>query len=82
MLILKGGTSINLFVFDLPRLSVDIDLDFNLDCTKDEMKEIRLKINAIIKRYLMINGYSLSEKSRNTHALDSSVYTYDSFFWK
>lgn len=27
-LVLKGGTAINLFVFDLPRLSVDIDLDF------------------------------------------------------
>ena len=25
---LKGGTAINLTVFDLPRLSVDIDLDF------------------------------------------------------
>jgi len=27
-LALKGGTAINLTVFDLPRLSVDIDLDF------------------------------------------------------
>jgi len=27
-LALKGGTAINLVVFDLPRLSVDIDLDF------------------------------------------------------
>ena len=26
-LVLKGGTALNLFVFDLPRLSVDIDLN-------------------------------------------------------
>ena len=25
--VLKGGTALNLFVFDLPRLSVDIDLN-------------------------------------------------------
>jgi len=28
-LALKGGTAINLTIFDLPRLSVDIDLDFS-----------------------------------------------------
>lgn len=28
-LILKGGTAINLTVFRLPRLSVDIDLDYS-----------------------------------------------------
>jgi predicted nucleotidyltransferase component of viral defense system len=27
-LALKGGTAINLTIFDLPRLSVDIDMDF------------------------------------------------------
>lgn len=27
-LALKGGTAINLTIFDIPRLSVDIDLDF------------------------------------------------------
>lgn len=30
-LALKGGTAINLTIFDLPRLSVDIDLDFSKD---------------------------------------------------
>ena len=28
-LVLKGGTAINLTVFEMPRLSVDIDLDFS-----------------------------------------------------
>ena len=27
-LVLKGGTALNLFVFDVPRLSVDIDLNY------------------------------------------------------
>ena len=26
--VLKGGTALNLFVFDLPRLSVDLDLNY------------------------------------------------------
>ena len=30
-LALKGGTAINLTIFNLPRLSVDIDLDFAKD---------------------------------------------------
>jgi predicted nucleotidyltransferase component of viral defense system len=27
-LVLKGGTALNLFVFDMPRLSVDIDVNY------------------------------------------------------
>lgn len=30
-LVLKGGTAINFTIFNLPRLSVDIDLDFSFD---------------------------------------------------
>ena len=36
-LALKGGTAINLTVFHLPRLSVDIDLDFCSEGNRDEM---------------------------------------------
>jgi len=50
-LALKGGTAINLTIFDLPRLSVDIDLDFteNLQrriCLPSE-KLLRMKSTAI-----------------------------------
>ncbi len=38
-LALKGGTAINLTVFDLPRLSVDIDLDY----CGDESREVMLR---------------------------------------
>lgn len=36
-LALKGGTAINLIIFDLPKLSVDIDLDY---CKSIERKEM------------------------------------------
>lgn len=35
-LALKGGTAINLTIFDLPRLSVDIDLDFTTNSSREE----------------------------------------------
>lgn len=36
-LILKGGTAINLTVFNLPRLSVDIDMDYTPNDSRDNM---------------------------------------------
>jgi len=36
-LLLKGGTAINMTVFNLPRLSVDIDLDYTPNDTKEDM---------------------------------------------
>lgn len=35
-LLLKGGTAINLTIFNLPRLSVDIDLDFVPNLPREE----------------------------------------------
>ena len=34
-LALKGGTAINLTVFNLPRLSVDIDLDYSKETDRE-----------------------------------------------
>ena len=34
---LKGGTALNLFVFDVPRLSIDIDLDYIGSVARDTM---------------------------------------------
>lgn len=75
-LALKGGTAINLTILDLPRLSVDIDLDFSKNVKRDEMLEIRGIINSRISKYMEANGYHLSPKSKNHHALDSFVYEY------
>ena len=51
---LKGGTAINFFVRDLPRLSVDIDLTYlpvnNRDFALNEIRRILLLISEGIKR--------------------------------
>lgn len=73
---LKGGTAINLTIFDLPRLSVDIDLDYCKSVERDAMLSDRESITARISKYMMANGYILSPKSKNYHALDSFVYEY------
>ena len=43
-LALKGGTALNLFVFDLPRLSVDIDLNYTGSAERQVMLEERPKV--------------------------------------
>lgn len=49
-LLLKGGTAINLIVFDrLPRLSVDLDLDFADNLSKEETDIQREKLDFSIK---------------------------------
>lgn len=76
-LILKGGTAINLTVFNLPRLSVDIDLDFHRECSRDEMLTAREEIGQILLRYMTASGYMLNtDKVKNPHSLDSWVFYY------
>lgn len=75
-LALKGGTAINLTIFNLPRLSVDIDLDFSKDVSREPMLAERKQIHAHIQKYMEAAGYSLSLKSKQYHALDSFVYEY------
>ena len=75
-LALKGGTAINLTIFDMPRLSVDIDLDYDRHCTREEMLEERSLINDTIQRYMSLNGYALHSGTKNPHSLDSWVYMY------
>ena len=75
-LALKGGTAINLTVFNLPRLSIDIDLDYTRNNSRDEMLKDREGITAILRRYMAAEGYELSEKSKFFHSLDSFVYIY------
>ena len=75
-LALKGGTAINLTIFDLPRLSVDIDLDFSKNVSRDDMLAERKEITDHLSRYMTAAGYMLSAKSKQYHALDSFVYEY------
>ena len=73
---LKGGTAINLTIFSLPRLSVDIDLDLTRNLAIDEMNRIREKIRDDIQTYMRTQGYSPNPRSKTTHSLDSLLFSY------
>ena len=75
-LLLKGGTAINLTVFNLPRLSVDIDMDFIPNLTREETENERERLTEILKGYMSEQGYSLSNASRFSHSLDAFHYNY------
>lgn len=75
-LALKGGTAINLHIFNLPRLSVDIDLDYCNPVSKNRMLVERERINDDILTYMKRQGYNLSQKSKSFHSLDSYVFYY------
>ena len=48
-LALKGGTALNLFVFDLPRLSVDIDLNYVGAESREAMLEERPRLEEALR---------------------------------
>ena len=75
-LALKGGTAINLTIFNLPRLSVDIDLDFTPNLPLQDMSEERKKITHLIQQYMKEEGYQLSDTSRYSHSLDALMFFY------
>ncbi len=77
LLALKGGTAINIAVFNFPRLSVDIDLDLTENLSKEEMIKERENIHNLLVNYLNTNNYKINmEKSKNVYALDSIVAEY------
>jgi|GEM_PF-2595379 len=70
-LALKGGAAINMTIFDLPRLSVDLDLDFTPNLSLEDMGTARERITELLKKYMQEEGYALSDSSRYSHSLDS-----------
>ena len=77
MLVLKGGTAINIAIFNFPRLSVDIDLDLQKNVDREEMLRMKKYIYDTICQFLKANNYTISEnKSKNVYALDSIVAEY------
>ena len=75
-LALKGGTAINLLIYDLPRLSTDLDLDLCKNESKEEMAKDRERITEQVNSYMNQQGYVLSENSKMTHSLVSLEYSY------
>lgn len=59
-LVLHGGTAINLFMLDVPRLSVDIDVSYVGALDKDEMLAERPVVERSIIEVARSQGYSVS----------------------
>ncbi len=64
---LKGGTALNLFVFDLPRLSVDIDLNYVGATDRATMMADRPKIDAALEQVVSRAGLTV-KRSPSEHA--------------
>lgn len=58
-LALKGGTALNLFLFDVPRLSVDIDLNYVGAVPRDEMVAERPKLEEALIAVFAREGFSV-----------------------
>jgi hypothetical protein len=58
-LALKGGTALNLFVFKVPRLSVDIDLNYVGASSREGMIDDRPKIEQAIQAVFKREGFSV-----------------------
>lgn len=56
-LALKGGTDINPTIFNLPRLSVDIGLDYSKEIARGSMLAERRLIIVDIEKYMLVEGY-------------------------
>ena len=64
---LKGGTALNLFVFDLPRLSVDIDLNYVGATERATMMADRPKIDTALEQVISRAGLNV-KRSPSEHA--------------
>jgi predicted nucleotidyltransferase component of viral defense system len=58
-LALKGGTALNLFAFDIPRLSVDIDLNYIGAVSREAMLEDRPKIEQAVQAVFKREGFTV-----------------------
>ena len=77
-LALKGGTALNLFHFEgIPRLSVDIDLNYIGSIDKIVMQEERQLINDAIQQIFQQNQFEL-DRSPMYHAGGKMIWRYPS----
>ena len=75
--VLKGGTALNVFFFDLPRLSVDIDLNFIGEADVSRMKEIRPEIENALERVFRRADLSIANKPIETHSSSQWILNYN-----
>jgi predicted nucleotidyltransferase component of viral defense system len=59
-LVLKGGTALNLFNFDIPRLSVDIDLNYVSEAEREAMLADRPLVEGAIQAVCSREGFAVT----------------------
>ena len=78
-LVLKGGTALNLFVFDVPRLSVDIDLNYVGAEDREAMLAERPKVEQAVKAVFEREGFTVRRVPQD-HAGGKWLLRYQSAF--
>jgi predicted nucleotidyltransferase component of viral defense system len=58
-LVLKGGTALNLFIFDVPRLSIDIDLNYVGAADREAMLAERPKVEEALQAVFSRKGFTV-----------------------
>jgi predicted nucleotidyltransferase component of viral defense system len=58
-LALKGGTALNLFIFDVPRLSIDIDLNYVGASDREAMLAERPRVEAALQAVFSREGFTV-----------------------
>jgi predicted nucleotidyltransferase component of viral defense system len=74
-LVLKGGTGINVFLFKLPRLSVDIDFNYIGQVDRDGMQRERPEVERSVEQVAHGLGYK-TQPGVNAWALDELNLSY------
>ena len=76
--VLKGGTALNLFIFNLPRLSVDIDLNYIGSVEREQMKADRPTIEQACKAVFSREGFTV-KRVPTDHAGGKWILSYTSY---
>jgi len=63
-IVLKGGTALNLFYFDVPRLSVDIDLNYIGAVDREVMLRQRPKVEEALQAVCSREGFTIRRQHR------------------
>ncbi len=58
-LVLKGGTALNLFIFDVPRLSIDIDLNYVGAADRETMLAERPRVEEALQAVFSREGFTV-----------------------
>lgn len=78
-IVLKGGTALNLFYFDLPRLSVDIDLNYVGAVDRQTMLQERPEVERAVQAVCSREGFAI-RRQPSDHAGGKWSLRYESGF--